>query len=69
MNVEYNIFIVGSDLKRKWLKAIKSTNPRNTLNREAIKRYGPRGFTLIPDDTIIGIHATEISKEESMFIK
>lgn len=65
---QYKVHIIDSNMKTHILEPVWASNPYNALNIAATLRYGAKGFEIVKDETVMGRHANNLDKTESMEI-
>jgi len=67
---QYKIRVIDDDQNVHNVGTVWASNSYNALNIAAVKRYGPYGWDIVSDNTIIGYHVRRRGQPaESMSIE
>ena len=64
----YRIIICNDGTDIETHTHIWASTPRSAVSMAATKRYGPHGFSLAPDDTVMEVHANNADNTESLMV-
>lgn len=53
---KYNVRLIDENLKTHNLKPVWASNPHSALNIAATRIYGPYGWDIVCDTTVMGEH-------------